>query len=406
MIKQLKTWFTLRNCIYLFSFIAGWPCIFFVLGWLPSYKVNYILIFIICLIYTFGKYNNALPLPIVRIICIQCITWAIYALAYTDTAYFTRIFLLLITTLILSIQYNEKDKYQFDRLYTFWITLQVFLGTIGVLLVLNGFLEPIFEFKEFDGRPGYSFGLFTTNAYNPYFPGIVRNAGYFDEPGALAFWGIYALLLNKLFLQNKYIEYSLIIGLLSTLSLAYYIQLFIYLAFFYRKLGFKSLISIAIILSAFSILASYNNEMYDNTVGRMEYNSETGTINGDNRTELIINCLDIYLDHPVWGVGATELASPEYKEIYGFLGANFFTTWASDGTIGGLITYLPLIYIFILGRRNKKMYITGLILLIGYLQRPYDGTQLLYPLMTYTMLLGCITLNHPNYRQVNRLLGT
>lgn len=57
-----------------------------------------------------------------------------------------------------------------------------------------------FKFVEMDMRPGYFFGLFTTNTY---FGGLVRNAGFYDEPGALAFWGIYALIINKMFVKTQ-----------------------------------------------------------------------------------------------------------------------------------------------------------------------------------------------------------
>ena len=59
-----------------------------------------------------------------------------------------------------------------------------------------GLLEPLFQFIEMDGRPGYFYGLFTTNTV---FGGFVRNAGFYDEPGALSNWGVFALLFNKLF---------------------------------------------------------------------------------------------------------------------------------------------------------------------------------------------------------------
>ena len=95
------------------------------------------------------------------------------------------------------------------KTYDVWLVVQAISGTIGILLVLGGLLQPIFKFVEMDMRPGYFFGLFTTNTY---FGGLVRNAGFYDEPGALAFWGIYALIINKMFVKNTKIEILLIIA--------------------------------------------------------------------------------------------------------------------------------------------------------------------------------------------------
>ena len=91
------------------------------------------------------------------------------------------------------------ERLGFVKTYNLWLAFQVVAGSIGFILVLVGILQPIFEFRELDMRPGYFFGLFTTNTY---LGGFVRNAGFYDEPGTLAFWGMYALIINKLFVDN------------------------------------------------------------------------------------------------------------------------------------------------------------------------------------------------------------
>lgn len=390
MLEEIKTYLTFKNAIYFFSFIAGWPCVFYLMGWLPHYQVNYILLFTICFLFFLSHDLPQLPISVGKLIACQIICWAMYSIIHMDSSYYTRILMLFITYLILRMQ-SEDKSYDFIKTYDIWLTLQVICGTIGILLVLLGILTPLAKFTEMDGRTGYFFGLFTTNAY---LGGMVRNAGFFDEPGALAFWGIFALLFNKLFVRNKKIEYCLLIGLLSTLSLAYYIQLAVYLLIFYRKKTWKLILLVTIVYIAIKYMASFNEGMNESIFGRFEYDTETGHFQGDNRSALMVRCWTIFQDYPVLGIGARVLVGDEIQRIYGFVGGNFFFNWAADGLVGVIITYLPLFGIFRIGRFDARYYGIALLLFIGFLQRPYDSTQLLYPLLTYTLLQnGILSIN-------------
>lgn len=385
MIDHIKEYTTLRNLIFFFSLIAGWPCVFYLMGWLPHYQINYIALFVACILFVLIKGEYDIPSDVRFVIFIQIGGWILFSLIHSDGSYYTRILMLVITWFILRMQYNDSDQRGFCKLYNGWLSVQVGLGTIGLILVIVGILHPFFIFREMDGRPGYFFGLFTTNTY---FGILVRNAGFFDEPGALAFWGIYALLLNKLFVKNKTVEYILIVGLISTLSMAYFIQLALYLFVFYREKTSKLVISFLSIYLVLWLVASYDDVFYKAIFGRFEFDSNTGTFAGDNRSMLMERCWKIFCDNPIVGIGASKLASPEIAKQYGFVGANFFVNWAADGLIGGIITYLPLFFIWKLRSLNPTYTGVAIILLVGFLQRPYDSSQILFPLLTYTLFLN------------------
>ncbi len=383
MFEKIKSYLNFRYFLYYFSLIAGYPCVFFLLGWLPHYTVNYLLLLMLATLFVVIKNEYRLPLSISTLMLTQIATWGMYSVIHgVDTSYFTRILMLVITYLFLEMQLSD-ERAGFIKTYNLWLVFQVVAGSIGFLLVLSGILHPIFEFREMDMRPGYFFGLFTTNTY---FDGLVRNAGFYDEPGALAFWGMQALLINKLFIKNKKIELLLIFGLISTLSLAYFIQVAIYIYFFYKKERRRLLPYIIAFMLAIILVSTFSEQINDAVFGRLEYNEDTGTIAGDNRTVLMERCWRIFCDYPILGLGASDLVS-QAKSTYGFVGANFFYNWAADGIVGFIITYLPLFYIISLGRYDRKFYVVSLIMFIGFLQRPYDSTQLLYPLMNYTILL-------------------
>jgi hypothetical protein len=354
------------------------------MGWLPFYITNYVVLFVLVGATALSK--NAyrfVPKPIAIIILFQITVWLFYGLFHADTSYLTRVFLLLITLSILGIQLSYRNKFEFIKTYNIWLAFQAIAGAIGFLLVLIGLLQPISQFIEMDGRPGYFYGLFTTNAV---FDGFARNAGFYDEPGSLAGWGIFALLFNKLYINNKKIEYLLFFGLISTLSMAYFIQVFAYLFFFYKNQRKKVILPAILFLLVLIRIASFNTDIDNAIFGRFTIDKQTGNLSGDNRTELLERTWKIFKTSPMIGVGATNL-STVVSDKEGFVGANFFLNWASDGILGVVVTYIPLLYLLKLGQRKRQYTYAFIIILLGYFQRPYTDTQLLYPLVFYTIFL-------------------
>lgn len=379
----LKPYLKYRYLLYFFSFVAGWPCVFFLLGWLPHYTVNYIILFLLVFLFILAKGKSKIPPPIIVLIFFQISIWGLYYLLHGfDSSYLTRIFILATTIVLLEMQMTG-DRQGFMKLYNFWLVFQVIAGTLGVVLVLLGILEPLFEFKELDMRPGYFFGLFTTNTY---FDGLIRNAGFFDEPGSLAFWGVYALLINKLFVNNRKVEGLLIFGLISTLSLAYFIQLAMYVFFFYKEKRKKILPYIFVFIVLLYWLSSSNEMMSKAIFGRMEYDAATGTISGDNRSDLAEVCWDVFTESPVIGHGGQNLIDLSQKREI-FIAANPFFPLAVDGIVGTFVLLVPFFYFISLRRFDKNYQWAFWILLAGFMQRPYDSNQLLYPLMSYTIIL-------------------
>lgn len=383
MLNKLYPYLNFRYCLYFFAFIAGWPCVLFLMGWLPHYTINYLLLFVFAAFFVVIKNEFRLPSPIILLLVLQVAVWGIYSVIHGfDTSYFTRILLLCITYLFLEMQLSGECL-GFVKTYNSWLVFQAIAGSIGFTLVLTGILQPIFEFRELDMRPGYFFGLFTTNTY---FDGLIRNAGFYDEPGALAFWGMYALIINKLFVDNKKVETLLIFGLISTLSLAYFIQITAYVFFFYKDKFRKIFSYIATFLCVLILISSFNERMNRAIFGRMEYDKETGQFSGDNRSKMTKVCWDLFKSSPMVGQGARHLIEIS-QERRVFVGANANFTLACDGLIGQIIVWSPFFLLLRLRRYDKKYGWAFWILILGFLQRPYDGTQLLYPLMSFTIVL-------------------
>lgn len=379
---QIKKYITIRYVIFFYALIAVWPSVFSYMGWLPDAKMGYVLLTVFCAGFAMISKQVSLPNAITVILLAQLGCFTFYSLMFTDSSYMTRCMVCVITLSLLSIQV-QRSKIEFIDTTVGWLTLQALMAIPGFFLTIFGLLHPVSTFIEQDGHYGQFFLLYTTNST---WDGMQRVAGFFDEPGAFAFWGIVALLLNKLFINNNKVEMSLIVGLITTLSMAYFIQIAVYFFLFYKNHLSKLLFTVVAFLSILLALAQFSSEMDHAIFGRFVYDRETGTLQGDNRSESMYSCIKQWQTSPIFGIGAKNLIAKSQTGDF-FAGANPLTFLASDGIIGFVILHLPLLYLFKLGRRRNKYKYAALVLLIGILQRPYDPTQLLYPLMLFTICL-------------------
>lgn len=379
MLLIIKRYLNFKCVLLFFSLIAAWPCVFYLMGFLPDYKINIILLSFLGLTYYLINQKHVCPLPksLRIIISVQILTWILYAIIHFDTSYITRI-VYIITTVIVLLVDNKGGRQLLIRIFVYWVTLQCLLSAIGFILCFLGLLEPISTFEEMDGRTGYNFGICTSNVY---IGDLIRPSGFYDEPGALACWGIYALVINKLFIKKRIIEYVLLISLIATLSLAFFIQAFLYLILYYKKHIKKLLVLFAFLLLLILSLISQNPIIEDNTVGRLKYDKTEGTISGDNRSDLRKNAKKVFYLSPIIGVGATKLVT-NYENI----NSNEYTFLACDGILGVFITLLPFFYLFKLGNKRIEIRYAVIILAVGLLQRPFDFNQLLFPLIVYSLI--------------------
>jgi hypothetical protein len=289
------------------------------------------------------------------------------------------------------------------------------LAILAVILSLSGVLSPISSFYNPDGRVSYNYILTFSNAVFD-FEGfsIVRPAGFFDEPGKLALYITYALIINKLLNWSKKAEWVFIIAGLFTMSLAFFITLAFYLVFFY--LNKKKFISFIIIISIFSSGAVYliNNKdsteklsaLYKYTLLRIELSDdEDKIIKGDSRTKLVNEALQVFSENKIFGYGRSK-SIIDYESLSG----NIIAPLAVDGIIGLFFIYLPVFYMLIKSvqpyrsMKNYKKYFnfiaikSVLIISMQYLQRPSISSLLDYILII--IMIYAIVRNSENQSRV------
>ncbi len=328
------------------------------------------------------KSNYGLPQVIKVCIIVQVALWTLYFPVHNDSSYITRLFFIASSLILLLYLQNKNLLYQFADSYNKFILLMALLGVPVFFAFALGLWTPLSSFTNIDGRECYFFGLTFSNSITA---GICRVAGLFDEPGALAFWGIIAMIINKLFFDNKKIEIGLGLSLLTTLSAAYFVQITMYIILFYKS-NLKSIFVIVLLLGGVLFVSKTylggNEQLIYMTVDRFQ----GGEIRSQ-RNELSRETKKIFAESPIIGIGAQNL------EQRGYFNDNPYEILAKDGIIGFIVTYLPLLYVmFKYGKRNKKVLWATLILFAGYMQRPFH-INLLHFFMFY---LFCLLVYYKN----------
>lgn len=374
--------------IIVIMLISSYPFVFDRLFALPDKNIIYI-IGVVGLLLISNAFSGLSQIPRTIIICvfIQMIIWLLFFVIHNDPTYITRIFFLLIVLIMLAAICDTKTLASFVQCNNVMIAIQSIGALVAFVLVAVGILSPLITTTNIDGRPLYFLGFSCTNIY---LGNIMRPSGFFDEPGALAFWGIFALIFNKLYYDNKRIEHILIIGLLSTLSLAYYIQLALYVVCFYTSNFKKNAFVILVIVAAVFFVNKLgpNSELYNSTFGRFQLNEE-GQFRS-SRYRLMDIAKDEFHKHPIWGEGASQINELEY------MGDNPYENLATDGIVGTITIYLPLLMVFARCRNNKKFVFSFLIIAIGYLQRPFH-VNLMHYFMLYLFVLLSLNLVNNEY---------
>lgn len=212
---------------------------------------------------------------------------------------------------------------------------------------------------------------------------FIRVSGYFDEPGSFAFYLVFALLVNRLYDYSKNIERIIVIGGIFTLSLAFYISIFLYYLYFSLiERQFRVILTIVAVLSIviISITAikddsDFGESLYNLTVNRIQPTArdDIKLIAGDNRSENLVYAWSAFTKAPFFGYGKNAHSNP-HGEFFGKLCCNPMHPFATEGIIGALIYFLIFIYIsfFIFIKKPIDLVSLGIfiILFVNMLQRP------------------------------------
>lgn len=349
------------------------------------YATTILYVLFLVFLNTKKRYSRSLPSKVNIAFVITAFVWLMYGVLYSDASYFTRIVFLFITYLFLNIAYLNNC---FERFWLFsnrFILLQTFLSVVCFVLIGIGLLKPLAVHTVDDGFRIQNFYFWGGCFSKTYIGNMIRPSGYLDEPGALAAWAVYGLMLNYAFIKDKYIDKYLPWFTISTLSVAYFIQMGGFLVLRYIKKVYK-LIPIVFLLTLSILYINTTKgtdfDIYSKTIARFEYNKESG-IAGNSRQIAMENSEKIFKENPWFGIGGQNFGRLDLK-----LSDNPYEILAKDGIIGFTVTYLPLI-IVLFSNRRKEVLICTIIIAIGYLQRPFH-INYIHDLYLWSFMLFCL----------------
>jgi hypothetical protein len=317
--------------------------------------------------------------PIIIIILLQ-VSFAFFSFFYHQDTYFINIITMYIAVLFSYLFISNFSSFKiFGNSFVFVLITMGIMGGIVFILAGIGLFKPFSTHINPDGRTAYNFILtFSNYIYILGKPIVVRVAGYFDEPGTLAFYLIYALIINKLVFDNRKTEILIVIGGLFTLSMMFYFSLFVYyFMFYFRFKNFKASLIVFLFLFIIIFYLTNSNDRYTSllyrfTIDRFSVSNQSGQIlKGDNRSELFKRSIKYFMEAPIMGNGPTYT-----EERLPFMGANIFGVFAIFGITGFFFIFLPVIYLGIISLQpinaihDLKTIKLLLLLLLQYVQRP------------------------------------
>ena len=349
----------------------------------PIDTTNIRVTFALCLVLTpiaLLKSKKKLPSAFIACLVVMVIGSMLSFFVSGDKYYYHKLIVLYAAFCLIVVVYNSIGYRQFFNLYNRWILIMAILGCVGFIIALAG-VPPITTFigKE-DGRTVYSW-IITFTKTPPV--GFIRYAGFFDEPGAMGYWGCFALAVNRLLIKDKKLERILLIALVFTFSMGYVLQAIAYIIMFSLS-GSKIkerivyvMIAVTLLIGIYSTRGSSYSFIYDESIGRIEemFNASSDLLSfeGTSREKLVEDSKNAFHDHPVWGIG-WPIDNTEY------IGDNYYETLAHDGIVGMIYQYFPyiLLLLWAFRRRDWEVIYIVIFLALAIFHRPIHSNMLTY----------------------------
>lgn len=374
-------------CFYPYEFYSAYP-------FLNSSNQQVLFLFLsvltIVLSIIFGKKNRKVPYVLIVVVIIQCM-WMLLNNIVKGKAIGLGVFMtpLLALSLVFFI-HSTCGFYEFYKRYNNWILIMTTMGALSFFLVRVGVLKPLYLFIDLsDEDTMLNYGL----TFSQNMDTLFAYCGYFDEPGTIAYWSMFALLFNKYFINNRMVEIALIITTLFSFSMGFYIQLLVYLIVFHilaPKERNGKLISI-IIISIFGLMVywslstqtSANSDVYDKTIGRIVTafdDSKTQGLAVDDRAQYTLQAQKEFDNNPYFGTERDNVV----------VAHNIYEPLALYGLIGTFFLYLPFLMLFIRAflKRDYELLRCMIVIITGFTHRPFHSNLLAY-FIIYSMLFMC-----------------
>jgi hypothetical protein len=396
LVKSIKN---VTSFTFLWLFITSTaPWIFF--RW-PGHPYKILTFF--CLFYFSGmllikikkiKFYKSL----VNILLIQASFYFVMVVYHNDFANVTliiQLISLLIAVTYISIFLNMEF---FVKSYIYVILITGIGGALAFFIHLFIGITPIFR-VEYGNDVSYFLGLTTTNVFIDIGSlRMLRFAGFFDEPGTFGLYSLFAIILNKIYFNNKKIEIVLILVTCLTLSVAFYFSIFLYLFLFYFNKNNWSFFVLFFLITGLTylILQYFDNPIIEliNKLTFSRVEEVSGDFAGSNRGDLMVNDYSVFVNNPVLGAG---YSSPQ------ILGSNFFSIFARYGLLGSFFYYFMLLYLlYVIVKLNDFYYLKFFVVILAVLLHRPEIASILTSLLLYSLIYFIENKLNSNNKLISR----
>jgi len=239
-----------------------------------------------------------------------------------------------------------KNIIGFEKFVKSYLFLMIAMGFMGFFAFLLGLVDKLPNLG-YVGDPvkesmNYLF-TFSNSVFNR--DGdfkLIRVAGYFDEPGTMAFYLTFALLLNQMTFKNRFYDKLIIFSGVFTFSLAFFFTLIVYFSFYpnWKKTYLRLCIILCTLFFTISLTKDTNsisgmiNLM---TLSRLQ-NSDDGMIQGDNRTVYFEQGIEFFKEKPILGHGQENVLTG--RKFFGYDPSSFVGYLVFYGVVGTSIIFM------------------------------------------------------------------
>lgn len=276
--------------------------------------------------------------------------------------------ILLISIPLCQQSFGESVFNSFATLFSVLVGLSLLSWIISIIFGLPqlGTLEIVSQNRQYLHYPFYVVEVTNYSALD-----LLRFSGPFDEPGVVGTYGALILTVTKYNFKDWRTIVIFTAGVLS-FSLFFYIISVAFLLFYFLVVRRQVLVSLLLVASFFLLyLGTRNNPIfYEYIWKRAEWNVNTKTIEGDNRSS---ESVDAYLNNirgtddyyfgtsdSNWAINVANSSTSTYKSIICIHGVIFF------------VLYLSFFLTLGLKNINKKteLLLYCIVVLANFYQRP------------------------------------
>ena len=306
------------------------------------------------------------------------ISWGLLASLLAQSKSQIGISILITTSIIIAeiIKRSATEENTIATMNKFMMAILIGAWISVVYFLLNG--NPVLTIQNPDSRDNNLFLTSFSNSSDYDFWGIIRPSGIYDEPGALSFGVTIIVILNEIINPRR--KYSLIMMLLGlvTLSVTHALITAIYVFYYIFKFNWIPRLITLILLSA-PLIVIVNNLPSDSVLAMNFINRfviEDGSIRGDNRSSQVEIFFKIVKnDIEISTRGHQAITNDSSTKRYTIdQSSNPFSMWFNYGLLMWAIYFTTMLYILFMTIkyiRTSNIFISGVLLFIILLQRPF-----------------------------------